>query len=310
MSALLTTPARSTQLDSLRRAIGNASTANPPAAGRGWGMQRAAEQTPGSGPTVLVCASGRGGSGTSLVSVALALAAAGDGHQTLLVDGDELLSPHALMLGASTAMSWTTLRDGQRHASELVQAVSPTLHLVSGGPSHVDIGAGAPAPAALSTAERRACFARLHSLAAGYALLVIDAGARLDRVLAALDSATHDARLVIVAAGSDPISLASAYALLKAVGQSRPTMPCDLLANQLDDGTATRVADVLALGAEQFLARPLAFAGALPHDLALDAALRAGMSFLDAVTGSPVAVAAHDTVLRMLPLATTTRSGD
>ena len=308
MSALLTTPARGTQLDALRQAIGGARAAGAP----GTAPRTNRGGTDGGGPTVLVCASGRGGSGTSLVSVALALAASGDGHRTLLVDGDELLGSHALMLGVSNAdatPSWTTLRSGQLHASELVVSVSPTLDRIAGGAS-ASAGTSDDATTPLSAAERRACLARLHSLAARYALLVIDAGSRLEGVLAALDNAAHDTRLVIVAAGSDPIALASAYALLKAVALTRPALSVELLANQLDDSTAARVADALARGAEQFLSRPLAFAGAIPHDLALDSALRAGMPFFDAVTGSPVAVAAHDTVLRMLPVATTSRSGD
>ncbi len=293
MSALLTTPARTSQLDGLRHAL-----AGRPTAERSRG-------TDASGTIVLVVASGRGGSGTSLVAASLALAASGDGHRTLLIDGDELLGPHALLLGVTAPARWPDLLGGAVRATDLPIALSDSLALVAGGRS-ADGALATP----LSGAERRACFTRLHTLAESYALVVIDAGARLDAVLAALEGGRATPRLVIVTAGQDPIAMASSYALLKAVNARVPQLDIDILANRLDDSTASRVADTLAHGAQQFLARPLSFAGAVPHDLALDAALRAGMPFLDAVTGSPVAVAAHDTVLRMLPLASTSRFGN
>ncbi len=294
---MLTTPTRGSQLDGLRHAL----------AGRHDDAARADRTRTGApaGPTVLVCASGRGGSGTSLAAAVLALAAAGDGHRTLLVDGDELVGPHALLLGVSPPARWPLLLGGAVQAAQLPVAIAPTLSLVPGGRAQ----SAADAPP-LTAAERRACFARVHTLADAYALVVIDAGARLDAVLAALDGSRAAPRLVIVTAGHDPIAMASSYALLKAVHARQPRLDVDVLVNRLDDGTAARVADTLAHGARQFLDRPVTFAGALPHDLALDAALRAGMPFLDAVTGSPVAVAAHDTVLRMMPSVSTSRIGD
>jgi flagellar biosynthesis protein FlhG len=296
MSAMLTYAARDprapmapSQLDAMRDAVGT---------------RTRARTSDGTGPVVLVCASGRGGSGTSLAAALLALAAAGDGHRTLLIDGDELVGPQALLLGVTPLMRWPMLRGAAASADRLAITIAPTLALVAGGRTD----AGAPDPL-LSTAERRACFARLHTLAASFALVVIDAGARLDTVLAALDGARSAARLVVVTGGQDPVALASSYALLKAVHARHPLLAIDLLANRLDDATASRVADTIAHGAEHFLGRAIAFAGALPNDSALDAALRAGMPFLDAVTGSPVAVAAHDTVLRMVPSASPSRLG-
>lgn len=296
MSAMLTYAARDpraaiapSQLDAMREAIGARGRTRP---------------TDPTGPVVLVCASGRGGSGTSLAAALLALAAAGDGHRTLLIDGDELVGPQSYLLGVSPRLRWPMMRSGAATADRLAISIAPTLTLVAGGRPEA-----ASAEPLLSTAERRACFARLHSLAASFALVIIDAGARLDTVLAALDGARSTMRLVVVTGGQDPIALVSSYALLKAVHARHPLLAIDLLANRLDDATASRVADTIAHGAEQFLGRAIAFAGALPNDSALDAALRAGMTFLDAVTGSPVAVAAHDTVLRMVPAASTSRLG-
>jgi flagellar biosynthesis protein FlhG len=295
MAALLSyAPGTPSQLDTLRGAV----------AGRPVARARGGDTV---APSILVCASGRGGSGTSLAAAVLALAAADAGHRTLLIDADELVGPQTLLLGVTPTASWPLLRAGTVRAEQLVFPLSPTLGIVAGGRAHATPVA-APDPQ-LTAAERRACFARLATLADSHALVVIDAGNRLEHVLAALDGARGAARLLVVTAGQDPIALAASYALLKAVHARQPHTAVDVLANRLDDATAARVADTLAHGAEQFLGRAIAFAGALPNDSALDAALRAGMPFLDAVTGSPVALAAHDTVLRLVPAASTSRPG-
>jgi flagellar biosynthesis protein FlhG len=306
MAALLATPtggsrpadprftAAPSQLDALRAALGT--RAQPVGA-------------PSDGPPILILASGRGGSGTSLASALLALAAAGDGLRTLLIDADDLVGPQRLLLGATAATPWDALRGGALDARRLPVPITATLSLVAGGRSDPRDRPGRADQPLLSAAERRACFTRLHTLADGHALVVIDAGARLESVLAAIDASRRGIRLVAVTAGQDPIALAAAYALLKAVHARHPALSLDLLTNRLDDATAVRVADTVARGAEQFLGRSIAFAGALPADPALDAALRAGMPFLDAVTGSPVAVAAHDTVLRLVSPPSLTPSG-
>jgi flagellar biosynthesis protein FlhG len=288
--------AAASQLDTLRGALG----------GRPATRARPADAT---WPSIAVCASGRGGSGTTLASAVLALAAADTGHRTLLIDADDLVGPQALLLGVAPRAAWPMLRSGAVTAEQLVLPVSDRLDVVAGGRPEASAMAAAATESAITLAERRACFARLAALADRYALVVIDAGNRLDHVLAALDGARAAARLLLITAGQDPIALAASYALLKAVHARHPHAAVDVLANRLDDTTAARVADTLAHGAEQFLGRAIAFAGALPNDPALDAALRAGMPFLDAVTGSPVALAAHDTVLRLVPALTTSRPG-
>jgi flagellar biosynthesis protein FlhG len=297
MAALLTVaPAASSQLESLRGALAGRPDmrARPPESPR---------------PSIVICASGRGGSGTTLASALLALAAADAGHRALLIDADDLVGPQALLLGLTPRAAWPALRGGAVTADQLVIPVSPTLGVVAGGRPDASSLAPAAIEAPVTAAERRACFTRLATLAPHYALVLIDAGNRLEQVLAALDGARGAARLLVLTAGQDPIALAASYALLKAVHARYPHTTVDVLANRLDDATAGRVVDTLAHGAEQFLGRAIAFAGALPNDPALDAALRAGMPLLDAATGSPVALAAHDTVLRLVPAVSTLRPG-
>lgn len=86
------------------------------------------------GTPTLLCASGRGGSGTSLVSALLAVAAAGEGHRVVLVDADDFVGPLALLLGVSPKATWLDLRGGRLTAADVATPVSTTLTLVAGGP--------------------------------------------------------------------------------------------------------------------------------------------------------------------------------
>lgn len=248
----------------------------------------------GGGPPTLLVASGRGGSGTTLLSALMAVAAAGDGVRVLLVDADDFLGPLALILGVTPYASWTDLRGGQVTPSEVATPVSATLTLVAGGAPRLGSEASP-----INAVERRACMRRLSPLMEQADLVVVDCGARLDPVLAATSPHPNE-RLVAVSAGSDPVALAATYALCKAVHTRHRALPVDVLVNRHEGSEAARCFDAIDAGAREFLGLSLHLAGAIPADPTLDAALRRGMPFPDAAAGSPAALAAHDVVMRAL----------
>ncbi len=256
------------------------------------------------GVPTLLCASGRGGSGTSLVSALLAVAAAGEGARVLLVDADEHVGPLSLLLGVAPRASWQDLRGARVAPRDVVTPVSTTLTLVAGGAARLNGAVTTP----LTAAERRACMVRVHALAQEMDLVVVDCGARFDAVLASMQQQRSE-QLVAVTAGADPIGLASTFALCKAVHTRQRALPLQVLVNRHDGSDAMRCFDVINAGAQQFLGTALQYAGAIPTDPTLDAALRAGMLFPDAVAGSPAAIAAHDVVMRSLTGTSSTRPG-
>ena len=255
------------------------------------------------GATTLLVASGRGGSGTTLVSALLAVAAAGDSRRVLLIDADDFVGPLALTLGVQARASWQDLRGGRVTPADVATPVSTTLTLVAGGAPH--LGADR---LALTAAERRACMRRLGVLAEGMDLVVIECGARIDTVRAAI-TPHADERLVAISAGSDPVGLASTYALCKAVHTRHGALPMDVLVNRHEGSEAARCFDAIDAGARQFLGITLRLAGAVPSDPTLDSALRAGMPFPHAAAGSPAAIAAHEVVMRALATASLSRPG-
>jgi flagellar biosynthesis protein FlhG len=255
---------------------------------------REAHASTGGGVPTLLVASGRGGSGTSLLSALMAMAAAGDGVRVLLVDADDLVGPLAMTLGVTPSASWLDLWGGAVSPRDVATPVSATLTLVAGGAPRVS-----PEAATITAAERRACMKRVTAFAEGMDLVVIDCGSRLEAVLSALTP--HDGeRVLAVASGHDPIGLASTYALVKALRARHGALVTELVVNRHEGSEATRCFEAIDAGARQFLGTSLRLAGAVPSDPTLDAALRAGMPFPEAAAGSPAALAAHEVVSRAL----------
>ena len=96
---------------------------------------------------------------------------------------------------------------------------------------------------------------------------------------------------------------------MKAVQARHSALALDLLVNRHEAPEAIACFDAVDAGVRGFLGTTLRFAGAVPSDSTLDAALRAGMPFPDAAAGSPAATAAHDAVMRVLAGASPLRPG-
>jgi len=203
--------------------------------------------------------------------------------------------------GPDVGLISLSLRDGEV-STIVIDLESTTLSLVAGGAARTG---GQPV---VTAAERKACMRRLTAVTDGMDLVVIDCGSRFDAVAAAF-TPHADERLLAITSGSDPVSLAATYALCKAVHTRVGALPQDLLVNRLDGRDATRCFDAVDAATRQFLGTTLRFAGAVPSDPTLDAALRAGMPFPDAAAGSPAAIAAHDVVMRTLAGASLSRPG-
>lgn len=289
-----------TQLDGVRAAAHAAGHSRHPMSGQ-------SHHGAGDAVPTLLCASGRGGSGTTLVAALMAVAAAGDGLRVLLVDADEHVGPLAMLLGLRPHASWQDLRGGRVSPFDVATRVSATLTVVAGGAAIMGAHAAAVAPP-MNAVERRACMRRLSALTQGMDLVVVDCGSRFDSVSSAVTPHAGE-RLVAIASGADPIGLAATFALCKAVQGRHSALPLDVLVNRHEGREALRCFDTIDAGARQFLGSALRYAGAVPADATLEAALRAGMSFPDAAAGSPAAIAAHALVMRTLAGTSSTRPG-
>lgn len=270
------------------------------------GMRGAAANSAQTAVPTFLCASGKGGSGTSLVAALIAVAAAGNGQRVLLVDADDLVGPQSLLMGVKPWAGWQDLRGGRVQIRDVATPVSASLTLVAGGAPR---RAADDANTTPNAAERRACLRRVSALGEGHDLVVIDCGSRLETLLAAVAPQMHE-RVIAVMSGKDPIALAATFALCKAVHHRYSEIKIDVVVNAQDTEEARQCFEAVVQGARQFLPNcPIQYAGSVPLDSTLDAVLRAGMPFLDAAAGSPAAHAAYALALRARTGTTSPRLG-
>jgi len=245
---------------------------------------------PGDDPVVVI-GSGKGGSGGSTISALLAFACAHEGRRVLLVDGDELVGTLHHLFRADAPIGLGSLRDGQHAPADAIVPLSCGVDLLPGGD-----GARSRSDA-LGAAERRSLFRRLTALYPNYDLILIDAGSRLDSVVAA---AGPTALRFVAVSGAEPVALASAYALLKAIDTKWPNAPVDLLVNRFTELQGRDAFHHVKSAAERFLGRGIGFAGSIPEDRELGAALHAGTSLITVASECTAGRAAHTIAVRLL----------
>ena len=256
---------------------------------------RTAEPWRASDDRVIVVAGARGGSGASLIAAGVALASAGEGRRTLLVDGNEEVGALHHLLGVTPRLGLGALRGGTRDPQAAVSPVIGPLDLLAGGPGTDggDLGSAPP----FAPSERRAVYRRVAQLYHAYDLVVIDAGASLDGVIAA---GLPGLRRCVAVTGADPAAVASAYAMLKAIDSAWPGAPVDVVVNRHDDLRARVVFDQVQHAAGRFLSRTVNFGGAVPLDEVLQAALIAGQPLAEAAAGTLAAAAIDVLASRLL----------
>ena len=106
-------------------------------------------------------------------------------------------------------------------------------------------------------------------------ITVVDAGCRLEGLLEQSEGSVW--RFVVVA-GGESVALASAYAVIKAIGMHSPDAIVELLLNRRDATRAMQAFQVVQEAAQRFLGHGLRMAGSIPQDDELRAAVRTGRS--------------------------------
>ncbi|MDB4917740.1 MAG: Cobyrinic acid ac-diamide synthase [Gemmatimonadetes bacterium] len=236
---------------------------------------------------IVLVAGGREGVGTSVAASLLALVCAGEGSRVLLVDGNTGL--HSLF-GFHPLTGLDALADSNVAVSDVLVAITEQLSFAPGTRTVQDM-----APAMED--GRHTPFERLFA-EPDFDVVIVDAGARLENVLAATQSGIGSA---VIVSDTDRTSLAASYALLKVLAQHAPTVRCHVLVNRHDEATARAASGQLSNASVRFLERDLSSSGSLPDDACLRAALGAGMPIGDAAEGSPAARAMLSFAERVLP---------
>lgn len=221
-------------------------------------------------PRLTAIGSGKGGTGKTLVAIALAQALAHEGERVLLCDADLGLSNTTVQLGLDAGGDLPALMAGTR---KLEETVTPALGGagVRGGFDLVAAPAGSGALANTGAVVAEDLVTKLRA-AHGYSRVLIDLGSGVDEAVMRFAASADDALLVLT---PDPAALTDAYAfaklLLKATGTRLPLAIVNMAASDAD---ARRTEDALAATCSAFLNCVPKFLGAIPRDAQAQEAVR------------------------------------
>jgi flagellar biosynthesis protein FlhG len=247
--------------------------------------------------TIVYVTGGKGGVGKTVISAHLCARLAADGARVLLVDLDLGLADADVLLRHCSALG---LLDALRDGVDLSACVARTEYgfdLLAGI-------AGDSAWSALDLEQRRWLIEGLRSLALDYDLVIADGSPGIgDDVLSFAQAADR----VLLVTTPDPLALADAYGLLKALHQrsetSDPEIPTpEIVVNRARDlAEAEHTAKRLRTVAERFLARSPRWAGWLPEARAMSQACKVRSGLVDEVQRTSAEACLAELARRLRP---------
>lgn len=227
---------------------------------------------------VIAVASGKGGVGKTNVSVNLAVGMSQLGRQVMLLDADLGLANVDVMLGLQPRANLSHVLDGSRTLEEVVVE----------GPAGVRIvpaSSGVARMADLSPAEHGGLIRAFSELSLPLDVLVVDTAAGVSDAVARFARAAQE---VLVVVCDEPASITDAYALIKVLNRDHRVDRFNVLANMVPDEAAGRqLHRKLALVCDRFLDVVVRYAGAIPYDPALRAAIQRQCAVVEASPGCP-----------------------
>lgn len=234
----------------------------------------------------LCVASGKGGTGKSVVASSLACLLLSRGR-TLLVDADLGVGNAHLLFDLSPARSFVDVVAGRCAVAEARAACLPGLDLIGAG-------SGVSRMAALSPYELHLIARGLQGLDGEYAQLVVDSAAGISEQTVAFAAACD---VVLLVTTPDVTAMTDAYAFLKVLWARRADAHVLLLVNRVPDEpgegarTTRHVGERIVQVSQKFLGRAPRLLCGVPEDPAVGRSLAARHPLVRAEPGSPAALA-------------------
>ena len=209
---------------------------------------------------VVCVASGKGGTGKSVIASNLALQRSRSGERVLLVDFDAGLANAHLLLGLSPVYDLGHVMQGQINPLEAVVEGPHGLKLLSGG-------VGRQALVNPTRRELERLFKALRVLEHEYDLIVIDHGAGLGYSTVAHLAATST---LLIVTNHEVTALSDAYALYKRATMVNPTLRAGIVVNRApDERLALAAWDRFRAASQRFLGHSPELVGWVPADSAI-----------------------------------------
>jgi flagellar biosynthesis protein FlhG len=241
-------------------------------------------QGPGACARSLCVASGKGGTGKSVVTASLA-ACLSEAARVLLVDVDLGVGNAHILQDVAPARSLVDLVEGRASVRDVLAPCGPRLDLLAAG-------SGVSHMAQLAAFELAAVAGAIEELERGYAWVLADAGAGISGQTVAM-AAACDRSLIVTT--PDVTAITDAYAFLKVLWQRDPGSEPLLVVNRASSADEARsVAERLVAAARKFLSRELTFLGWLPEDRAVPICVNARAPVVTREPGAPFACAARE----------------
>ena len=252
------------------------------------GIKAAARPSP---VQVIAVSGGKGGVGKTSVSINLAAALAAQGKRVLVFDGDLGLANVDVLLGLTPQHTLEHVLDGR---CTLEEAVVET----PAGFSVIPAASGVARMASLSTAEHLGLVQAFSHLTSGIDVLIVDTAAGIaDSVRQFCQAAQH----VLVVVRDEPASLTDAYALIKVLHRTHGVRRFQILASMSSEpGAGEQLFRKLERVTSRFLDAVLEYAGEIPDDPLVRAAIRAQRCVVQAYPSAPAARAFGNLARRAL----------
>jgi flagellar biosynthesis protein FlhG len=233
------------------------------------------------GPRLTAIGSGKGGTGKTFVSLALAQAFTDLGERVLVCDADLGLANTTIQLGLSDGGDLPGILAGRRRLCDAVVRAPGGFDLLA-----APAGSGILADADGATAARLTAILRN---ADAYDRVLVDLGAGVADPVMTIAAQSDD---IVVIATPDPTAITDAYAFIKLAlrraGGRAPAFAVNLAAGAAD---ARRTAEALQNSARTFLKTTPAYLGFIPHDTRVMESIRRQTSLSTLYPQSPAIAA-------------------
>lgn len=206
-----------------------------------------------------VCvASGKGGTGKSVVTASLATLLARRGP-TLIVDADLGVGNAHILQDASPECSFVDVVEGRRQVEDVVVSCGRQLDLLGAGSGYARM-------AGLTPYEIHVIASGLEKLELRYRFSCVDSAAGISNQTVAFAAACD---LVLIVTTPDVTAMTDAYAFMKVLLRRKPQARVLLAVNRVsDEGEGLSVATRLSEVSRKFLGREPRWVGSLPEDRA------------------------------------------
>jgi flagellar biosynthesis protein FlhG len=243
---------------------------------------------------LLAVASGKGGTGKSILAVNVAVHLAAR-HRVALVDADLGLANAHILLGLLPPRDARDLLAGDRSLEEVLIEGPRGLLLLPGA-------SGLPEMAALSDAQVEHLAVALAPLFAGREAVILDCPSGMTRQSLIL---LHGADLVAVVTTEDVTAMTDAYALIKTLLTHRPHAAVGLVVNEArSEAEGAEAYRKLSHVTRKFLGRDVVSLGTIPRDQLLPRSVAERRPLVLGHPASPAARALAEVAERLWALRT------